>query len=83
MINVGTLVTVDHQKAKLFHQSHLLQHSGIGMITEMPRVWKHNFQGIGGGLDLGSTDPNCWTKVQFGNTLAQIPSDYLIILEAE
>ena len=83
MINVGTLVTLDHQKANLFHQSHLLQHSGIGMITEMPRVWKYNYQGngIGAGLDLGSSDPSCWARVQFGSAWASIPSDYLIIVE--
>ena len=80
MINVGTLVTVDISKAKMFSKSRLLGYIGIGMITEMPSAWKHNYQG-GPALDLGTTDPSCWTKVQFGNNSDYIPSDYLIILE--
>ena len=46
MINVGTLVTVDLNKARQFRKSHLLQHTGVGMITKMPMIWKRNFQGI-------------------------------------
>ncbi len=85
MINVGTLVTVDISKAKMFSKSRLLGHIGIGMIIEMPSVWKHNYQGtgIGASLDIGSADPSCWTKVQFGNNTDYIPSDYLIIVEGK
>jgi len=82
MINVGTLVTVDTNKAKMFSKPRLLKHTGVGIITEMPSVWKHNYQG-GPALDLGSADPTCWTRVQFGNNSDYIPSDYLIIVEGK
>jgi len=81
MINVGTLVTVDLDKARQFQVTHLLEHTGIGMILEMPTVvWKHNVKGLGG-LNLGERDPGCWVKVKFASSWAMIPSDFLDIVE--
>jgi hypothetical protein len=80
MINVGTLVTVDLDKARQFQVTHLLKHTGIGMILVMPTVWKHNVKGLGG-LNLGERDPGCWVKIQFGDRLAVIPSDFLDFVE--
>ncbi len=80
MINVGTLVTVDLDKARQFRRGHLLEHTGVGIILEMPRIWKRNVKGTGG-IDFGSHDPTCWVKIQFGDKQAVIPSDFLDFVE--
>ena len=86
MINVGTLVKVNKEKAATFtHGSHWLEYKGFGIIVKPPRQWFGTNSGFDmlGGNNIGWNNPSGEVIVEFPQGRVRIPSTWLTVVEGQ
>ena len=83
MINVGTLVKVNRERAIQFKEPWVLNYDGIGVIVKMPKQWFGTGAfDLPGGNNIGWNNPNGDTIVEFPKGQVRIPSTWLSVVEA-
>ena len=82
MINVGTLVKVNAEKAKALNTPWVLRFEGIGIIVKPPKQWFGNAFDCLGYNNIGHNNPNGEVIVEFCKERVRIPSTWLTVVEA-